>query len=118
VLAQTTRRIRCAADVEGLSVFGAEQVTTVEGWDGPAFDLDRVGHNRVHDKDEVVMLLLVASRSVQRPVRADGMMHMKCAVIGGLVCFPTRQPCYRPHLQQFRRRDELNLEMEKRDRMI
>ncbi len=53
MLTQTTRRIRCAADVEGLSVLGAEEVTAVEGWHGPAFDLKRVGHDRIYNKDEV-----------------------------------------------------------------
>jgi len=118
MLTQTTRRIGGAADVEGFSVFGAEQVTTVEGWDRPAFDFDRVGHDSVHDRDEVVMSLLIASKSVQRPVRADGMVQMECVVIGGLGCFPTRQPCYRPHLQQFRRRGGFNSEMERPRNMI
>jgi hypothetical protein len=49
-----------------------------------------------------LMLLLIASKSVQWPVRADGMMQMECVVIGGLLRFPMRQPCCRPHLQQFR----------------
>lgn len=58
------------------------------------------------------MLLLIASKSVQRPVRADGTMQMEAVVIGGLVCFPVRQPCCRPHLQEFRLGYRMNTKVE------